>query len=329
MMPENLLSSPRILQLAKQVLQTEQEAIARVQLHLGEDFVNAVQLLLSCKGRIVVTGMGKSGHIARKIAATLASTGSPALFVHPAEAAHGDLGMITRQDVVLALSNSGESNEVVLLIPSLKRQHIALIGMTSAADSSLAKAAEVHLDTLVTEEACPLGLAPSASTTVALALGDALALALSDARGFSAQDFAMTHPGGSLGRRLLITVADVMHAGAGLPVVTPQTTVREALFEISGKGLGMTAVCDEAGQLVGVFTDGDLRRALDKGLEVLSLPVAQVMTAAPRVLLNNQLASEALYAMETYKVNGMPVLSPEGALLGMLNMHDLLRAGIV
>ncbi len=273
-------------------------------------------------------GMGKSGHIARKIAATMASTGTPALFVHPAEAAHGDLGMITRQDVVLALSNSGESDEVLAILPSLKRLAIPIVSMTGNPQSTLAQQSQVHLDAAVSEEACPLNLAPTASTTVALALGDALAVALLEARGFQADDFALSHPGGSLGRKLLVLVRDLMHSGEALPMVTASMTLRDALLEISRKGLGMTAVVDEQQRLLGVYTDGDLRRTLDRDIDLRTTSVAVVMTPNPATIDAKSLAAEAAAVMEARRINGLLVVE-EGRLVGALNMHDLLRARVV
>ncbi|BCL77215.1 arabinose 5-phosphate isomerase [Jeongeupia sp. HS-3] len=325
-MSENTQS--RSLAQARQVLTIEADAIAAMANRLDHRFDAACALLLGCPGRVVVTGMGKSGHIARKIAATLASTGTTAMFVHPAEALHGDLGMITADDVVLALSYSGESDELLSILPSLKRMGVKVIAMTGREDSTLGRAADIWLDAAVAQEACPLNLAPTASTTAALALGDALAVALLDARGFKAEDFALSHPGGSLGRRLLVLVRDVMHAGDELPVVRDDVLLRDALMEISRKGMGMTAVVDAAGALVGVFTDGDLRRALDEGRDVMSTPVAQVMTRNPLTIDADHLAAEAVQVMEKRRINGLLVLDA-GKLAGALNMHDLLRARVV
>ncbi|GHD61654.1 KpsF/GutQ family sugar-phosphate isomerase [Jeongeupia chitinilytica] len=313
---------------ARQVLAIEADAITAMAARLDHRFDAACTLLLGCTGRVVVTGMGKSGHIARKIAATLASTGTPAMFVHPAEAVHGDLGMIRADDVVLALSYSGESDEVLAILPSLKRLGVKVIALAGREESTLARAADIWLDAGVAQEACPLNLAPTASTTAALALGDALAVALLDARGFKAEDFALSHPGGSLGRRLLVHVRDVMHAGEALPVVNDDVLLRDALLEISRKGMGMTAVVDGAGVLVGVFTDGDLRRALDDGRDVLATPVAQVMTRNPLTIDADHLAAEAVQVMEQRRINGLLVLDA-GKLVGALNMHDLLRARVV
>lgn len=321
--------SLRRLALARDVLATEADAILNVSARLDAVFLRAVDAALACRGRLVVTGMGKSGHIGRKIAATLASTGTPAFFMHPAEAAHGDLGMITGDDMVLALSNSGETAEVVALLPALRRKGVSLLAITGRPESTLAREADWHLDAAVEREACPLGLAPTSSTTAALALGDALALTLLDARDFREEDFALSHPGGSLGKRLLVRVADVMHSGPALPVVRPDTRLKDALYEISRKGLGMTAVCDDDGQLVGVFTDGDLRRLLDRDAFDLDGPVGAVMNRAPRHIGAERLAAEALQRMQQDKINGLLALDAAGRLTGALNMHDLLRAGVV
>ncbi|WP_410498557.1 KpsF/GutQ family sugar-phosphate isomerase [Chitinibacter sp. S2-10] len=314
---------------ACRVLTVEAQAIASIASRLDETLFNqACQLILACSGRVVVMGMGKSGHIARKIAATMASTGTPALFVHPAEAAHGDLGMITRQDLVLVLSNSGESDEVLTILPSLKRLAVPMISLTGNSKSTLAQEAKIHLDVGVAEEACPLNLAPTASTTAALALGDALAVALLEARGFEADDFALSHPGGSLGRRLLVHVRDLMHAGDALPVVKESMPLRDALLEISRKGMGMTAVVDANDQLTGVYTDGDLRRTLDRNFDLRATPVAEVMTRNPATIESQRLAAEAVAVMEERRINGLLVME-NGQLVGALNMHDLLRARVV
>ncbi|QLG87032.1 KpsF/GutQ family sugar-phosphate isomerase [Chitinibacter bivalviorum] len=316
-------------QTARRVLAMEAAAIEAIGARLDDGlFEQACQLVLACQGRVVVMGMGKSGHIARKIAATMASTGTPAIFVHPGEAAHGDLGMITRQDMVLILSNSGESDEVLAILPSLKRLAVPIISMTGAPQSTLAQEANVHLDAGVAEEACPLNLAPTASTTAALALGDALAVALLEARGFQADDFALSHPGGSLGRRLLVHVRDLMHAGDKLPVVQETMPLRDALLEISRKGLGMTAVVDAAGQLQGVYTDGDLRRTLDRDVDLRATKVSEVMTRNPATIEAQRLAAEAAAVMEGRRINGLLVLE-NGQLVGALNMHDLLKARVV
>jgi arabinose-5-phosphate isomerase len=285
--------------------------------------------MLACKGRVVVIGMGKSGHIGSKIAATLASTGTPAFFVHPGEANHGDMGMITPQDVVLCLSNSGTTDELLNLIPFLKRLNIPLIAMTGNPNSPLAQAADFHLDVSVTQEACPLGLAPTASTTAALAMGDALAVALLDARGFTAEDFAFSHPAGQLGRRLLLKIDSLMHTGARLPAVPSQATVSETLVEMSSKGLGMTAIIDDNSCVLGVFTDGDLRRALSKNIDVHEAKVEDHMTRSCQTVSPGLLAAEALHLMETKKINGLLITDADNKLIGALNMHDLLRARVI
>lgn len=313
----------------RRVFEIERDALAAVAERLGERFSQACQLILQGQGRVVATGMGKSGHVARKIAATLASTGTPAFYVHPGEAGHGDLGMITQDDVVLALSYSGESDELLMLLPVLKRQGNRLIAMTGRPSSSLAMAADVHLDVSVPAEACPLALAPTSSTTASLAMGDALAVALLDARGFTADDFARSHPAGSLGRRLLLHITDVMHSGEELPRVPVGASLSEALVEMSRKRLGMTAVVDADNHLIGLFTDGDLRRALDSELDVRSARIADVMTRSPRTIGADRLAAEAAQLMETHKITGLLVVDAEGRLVGALNIHDLLRARVV
>lgn len=313
----------------RRVFEIERDALGAVAERLGEAFSQACQLVLQSKGRVVATGMGKSGHVARKIAATLASTGTPAFYVHPGEAGHGDLGMITEDDVVLALSYSGESDELLMLLPVLKRQGNRLIAMTGRPQSSLARAADVHLDVSVPAEACPLALAPTSSTTASLAMGDALAVALLDARGFTADDFARSHPAGSLGRRLLLHITDVMHSGEELPQVDADASLSEALLEMSRKRLGMTAVVDADQRLIGLFTDGDLRRALDTELDVRSAKIAEVMTRNPRTIGADQLAAEAARLMETHKITGLMVVDGQGKLVGALNIHDLLRARVV
>ncbi|MBA3504536.1 MAG: KpsF/GutQ family sugar-phosphate isomerase [Betaproteobacteria bacterium] len=320
----------RALLLARNVLATEAAAITALASRIGASFVAAVELLLYCRGRVIVSGMGKSGHIARKLAATLASTGTPAFFVHPAEASHGDLGMITPDDVVLMLSYSGETDELVGLIPHLKREGATLIALTGNEASSLAQAADVHLDAAVDSEACPLGLAPTASTTAALALGDALALALLDARGFSVEDFARSHPGGALGRRLLTRVADVMRTGDALPTSPATATLGEAIVEMSRKGMGMTAIVDSEGRVAGIFTDGDLRRGLERVRDVAATKVTDVMTRSPRTIGPEQLAVDCVEAMERIpKVQVLLVVDGEAKLVGALHLHDLFRARIV
>lgn len=322
------LSRHETLALAKRVLEIEARAVQELSLRLNDRFVEAVRVVLECKGRVVVSGMGKSGHIARKIASTLASTGTPAFFVHPAEASHGDLGMITRDDVLIGLSNSGESAELLVIVPVIKREGAKLISMTGNPASSLAREADVHLDAAVSEEACPLGLAPTASTTAALALGDALAVALLEARGFREEDFARSHPGGSLGRRLLTHVSDVMRSGDAVPRVPDTATLAEAVLEISRKGMGMTAVVQKD-IVVGIFTDGDLRRTLERVGDLRTTPVRDVMTRAPRTVGAAQLAVEAVKIMEDYKVNQILVVEDENRLAGALNMHDLMRAKVI
>ncbi|KAF1702179.1 KpsF/GutQ family sugar-phosphate isomerase [Pseudoxanthomonas kaohsiungensis] len=313
----------------RRVLEIERQALAAVGERIGEEFASACALVMAGRGRVVATGMGKSGHIARKIAATLASTGTPAFFVHPGEAGHGDLGMITDADVVLAISYSGESDEILMLLPALRRQGNTVIAMTGRPQSTLAREADVHLDVSVPAEACPLHLAPTSSTTATLALGDALAVALLEARGFTADDFARSHPAGSLGRRLLLHIDDVMHGGDALPRVDAGASVAEALVEMSRKRLGMTAVVDDGGRLLGLFTDGDLRRALDQGVDVRQTPIAEVMTRNPRTVRAGQMATEAAHLMEQHRINGLLVVDADGRAVGALNIHDLLRARVV
>jgi arabinose-5-phosphate isomerase len=317
------------IDLAREVLLTEARAVEALAQRLDDSFPLAVDLILQCHGRVVVSGMGKSGHIGRKIASTLASTGTPAFFMHPGEASHGDLGMITAQDVVLALSNSGESDELLAIIPLLKRLGAKLVSMTGNPKSTLAKEADVHLDASVSHEACPLGLAPTASTTAALALGDALALALLDARGFSEEDFALAHPGGALGRQLLLHVSDVMRSGEDIPKVPQGAYLSSALLEMSRKGLGMTAIVDTHDKPIGIFTDGDLRRAFENGVDVASTIIEQIMHRNPRTILPSRLAAEAVELMDTHKINGLLVVDEHGTLVGALNMHDLLKAKVV
>ncbi len=313
------------------VVEIETRALQALRERLDGSFARACELMLACKGRVVATGMGKSGHIARKIAATLASTGTPSFYVHPGEASHGDLGMITDADVVLALSNSGETDELLAIIPALKRQGNPLIVMSGRPNSSAAQMADVHLDVSVPEEACPLGLAPTSSTTAALVMGDALAVALLDTRGFTSEDFARSHPAGDLGRRLLVHIRDVMHAGDDVPRVGAQASLTEALVEMSRKRLGMTAVVDSAdGGLLGVFTDGDLRRALDDArIDLRSAKVADLMSRNPKTIGADQLAVEAARLMETHQISALLVVDPDRRLIGALNIHDLLRARVV
>lgn len=314
---------------AIRAIDIERDAIAALSDRINDHFVRACDVIMACKGRVVVTGMGKSGHIGNKIAATLASTGTPSFFVHPGEASHGDLGMITGQDVVLAISNSGNTSEVLTILPLFRRMGAPLISMTGNPDSTLAREAVANLDVSVALEACPLGLAPTSSTTATLVMGDALAVALLEARGFSAEDFAFSHPGGSLGRRLLLRVSDIMHTDDRIPKVTGETTLSGALLEISRKGLGMTTVVDEAGALTGVFTDGDLRRTLDRSIDVHTTPIRDVMTRNGKTIRADHLAAEALNMMEELKINALPVTDDEGNLVGAINMHDLLRAGVI
>ena len=323
------LSAPHLLQLARDTLDIEAAALMGLKGRLDERFVLAVEMLLAARGRVVVSGMGKSGHIGRKIAATLASTGTPAMFVHPAEASHGDLGMIQAVDVVLAISNSGESEELVAILPVLKRQGVPLIAMTGGLGSSLAKHADVVLDSSVDKEACPHNLAPTASTTAQLALGDALAMALLDARGFKPEDFARSHPGGALGRRLLTHVADVMRSGEQVPRVAPQAGFSELMREISRKGLGASAIVDAQGRPLGIFTDGDLRRLIEKGQDLRALTAAEVMHAQPRTIRQDALAVEAAELMEQHRITSILVVDEAGVLCGALNSNDLMRAKVI
>lgn len=316
-------------QLGRAVIRIETRAILALEERIDENFIRACKLMLNCKGRIVVTGMGKSGHIGNKIAATLASTGTPAFFVHSGEASHGDLGMITQNDVVLALSYSGETNELLAIIPIIKRFNIPLIAMTGNPSSSLAKQASVHLNIKVNEEACPLGLAPTSSTTATLVMGDALAVSLLDARGFSREDFALSHPGGSLGKKLLLKIDELLHTGEAIPSVSEAAMISEALVEMTAKKMGMTAVLNSNNQLVGIFTDGDLRRMLESQHDIHNTLVGDVMSKNCTTLQPGTLAAEALQTMETKKINALLVTNPDNQLVGALNMHDLLRAGVV
>jgi arabinose-5-phosphate isomerase len=323
------MSSSPLIARGRRVLATEAEAVAALEHRLGEPFAQACRLILGCEGRVVVTGMGKSGHVGNKIAATLASTGSPSFFLHPAEAKHGDIGMITGKDVVLALSNSGETEELLTILPVIKRIDVPLIALTGKPASTLARYATVTLDVSVPAEACPLNLAPTTSTTATLAMGDALAVAVLEARGFTEQDFARSHPGGSLGRRLLLHVDEVMRTGDDLPAVGPETPLSAGLLEMSRKGLGMTTVVDGSRRVLGVFTDGDLRRALDKQLDVHATRMLDVMTANPKMARPRMLAAEAVHLMEAHRITALPVVDEQGALVGALNVHDLLRAGVM
>ncbi|MBC7945612.1 MAG: KpsF/GutQ family sugar-phosphate isomerase [Burkholderiales bacterium] len=322
------LASPAIA-LARRVLEIEAQAIVALTGRLDQGFLQALQVILNCTGRVVVSGMGKSGHIARKIASTMASTGTPAFFVHPAEASHGDLGMVTRDDVLIALSNSGESAELLAIVPLIKRRGAKLIAMTGNPRSTLALQADAHLDAAVAEEACPLGLAPTASTTAALALGDALAIALLDARGFGVDDFARSHPGGALGRKLLTRVADVMRTGNAIPKVPENALLSQAILEISEKGMGMTAIVDVDDHVTGIFTDGDLRRALSQVIDLRRTSVTDVMKASPRTIAPDRLAAEAVQLMDQFKINQLLVVDGQQLLVGALNTHDLLRAKVI
>ncbi len=320
---------PSWLQSADRVLAIEIKALQQLQARLEQNFISACELLHACQGRIIVTGMGKSGHVGRKIAATLASTGAPAFFVHPGEASHGDMGMITKQDVVLAISNSGKTTEILTIIPLIKRMAIPLISMTGQSTSTLAQLADVNLDISVTEEACPLGLAPTASTTVTLALGDALAVALLEHRGFTAEDFAFSHPAGDLGRKLLLKVEDIMHAGDRIPSVPMGTLISAALIEMTEKKLGMTAVTDAQGKLCGVYTDGDVRRTLTQQVNINEARIESMMSTQCKTIQAHCLAVEALKIMETYKINGLIVVDNNQHPVGALNTQDLLRAGLL
>lgn len=311
------------------VITTELEAIDALKTRIDDNFVAACQYLLQCQGRIVVIGMGKSGHIGGKIAATLASTGSPAFFVHPGEASHGDLGMITDKDVVLALSNSGETSEILTIMPLIKRLGVPLIALTGKPESTIAKSANAHIDVAAVKEACPLGLAPTSSTTTALVMGDALAIALLEARGFTAEDFALSHPGGNLGRRLLLHVSDIMHTGNSIPKVHDTALISEALVEMTDKGLGMTAVCNDKNQIVGIFTDGDLRRVIAQSIDVHTTAIADFMTTQCKTGKASMLAAEVLELMQRHKINALLIVDDDEQLIGAINMHDMLRAGVV
>ena len=327
--PARAAQAARLKARAIEVLQIEAEAVSALRERIGDAFVRACEIMLACRGRVVVSGMGKSGHVARKIAATLASTGTPAFFMHPAEASHGDLGMVTADDVVLALSYSGNTDELLAIVPLVKRRGAGLIAMTGAADSRLAALADVHLDAAVAREACPLNLAPTASTTASLALGDALAVALLEARGFGPDDFASSHPGGALGRRLLTHVSDVMRSGQALPTVRSGSTLVAAILEVTRKRMGMVAILDEDGQVMGIFTDGDLRRLLERGGDIRGLPVDSAMTGGPAVIGPHALAAEAVQLMEARRISQLLVVDPRRHLVGALHIHDLLAAKIV
>ncbi len=319
----------RALELARATLDIEARALTALKDRQGESFVEAIAAMLACRGRVVVMGMGKSGHVGRKVAATLASTGTPALFVHPGEASHGDLGMVTAGDVVLAISNSGESDEIGAILPAIKRLDVVLIAMTGNVESSLAQHAQIVLSSAVDQEACPLNLAPTASTTAQMALGDALAVALLDARGFREEDFARSHPGGSLGRKLLMHVADLMRTSDAVPRVDVDTVMADMLHEMTTKGLGFTAVCDRAGRIAGIFTDGDLRRLIETGADLRAMRAGAVMSATPKVVRADALAVEAAELMERHRVTGLLVVDAAGALVGAINSNDLMRAKVI
>lgn len=315
-------------QAGKTVLRIEREGLEQLDQYINDDFARACALIFACQGKVVVMGMGKSGHIGKKMAATFASTGTPAFFVHPAEASHGDLGMVSKNDVVVAISNSGESNEILALIPVLKRQHIALICITGRPDSAMGRVADVHLCVHVPQEACPLGLAPTTSTTATLVMGDALAVSLLEARGFTAEDFALSHPGGALGRKLLLHVADIMHSGDELPHVTRDASLRDALLEITRKNLGLTVIVDGLMKIEGIFTDGDLRRIFDMGIDFQRATIGEVMTPGGIRVRPNMLAVEALNLMQTKNITSI-LVADDDHLLGVVHMHDMLRAGVV
>ncbi|MEE8388156.1 MAG: KpsF/GutQ family sugar-phosphate isomerase [Acidiferrobacterales bacterium] len=315
--------------LGKNVIALEAEAVAALSDRINSEFVRACETILNCTGRVVVVGMGKSGHIGGKIAATLASTGTPAFFVHPGEASHGDLGMITPDDIVLAISNSGSTTEILTILPMIKRMGVKLISMTGNISSELARQSDVVLDISVAKEACPLNLTPTSSTTATLAMGDALAVALLKSRNFTEEDFARSHPGGQLGRRLLLYVKDIMHSGDQLPIVNEDVSLKDALLEMSSKSLGMTAIVDKGNRLKGIYTDGDLRRTLEQGVDVYSAGIKDVMTSNPVTISADILAAEAVQLMQTKKINGLFAVDDSGRVLGALNMHDLLRAGII
>lgn len=323
------MDKEQLKKLGLAVIETELAGIEALKERMNDDFAQACEIMMACEGRIVVTGMGKSGHVGSKIAATLASTGSPAFFVHPGEASHGDLGMITNKDVVLALSNSGETGEILTILPIIKRLGVPLISLTGNPDSTLSTAANINIDASVEKEACPLGLAPTTSTTVALVLGDALAIALLDAKGFTAEDFALSHPGGSLGRRLLLHVNDIMHKDDEIPAVANDASLKDALLEMSKKGLGMTAIVATDQSVLGVYTDGDLRRTLDKNIDIHTAKIADVMTKDCKTLRENILAAEALNYMQQYSINDLLIVDDNNKLIGALNMQDMLRAGVI
>lgn len=320
-----------MIETARRVLQIEADAVLALKARINGDFTRAVEIILACQGKVVVTGMGKSGHICQKIAATMASTGTPTFFLHPAEGIHGDLGMLARGDVVIAISNSGETEEVVRILPIIKRMGLPLVAMSGNPKSSLSMAGDVHLDISVSEEACPLGLAPTASTTATLAMGDALAVALLERRGFKEEDFALFHPGGALGKRLLLRVEDLMHTGEAMPMVSFDTPIQEALFEITTKKLGITGVADAEGNLIGVFSDGDLRRAMAGGIDILTHPISELMSRNPKRILRSNLAAKALQKMEEFSITSLFVFEDESALqpVAIVHLHDLLKAGVI
>jgi arabinose-5-phosphate isomerase len=323
------MSIEKLCELGRAVIKTEAEMISKLADRINADFARACQFLLDCTGRIVVIGVGKSGHISKKIAATLASTGSPAFFIHPSEAKHGDIGMITRSDVIIAISYSGESEEMIALLPHIKRLGVPLIALSGKPHSTLAKAATINLDVSVEKEACPLGLAPTSSTTAALVMGDALAMALLDKRGFTEDDFALSHPGGTLGRRLLLRVNEIMHHSDSIPIVKQSASLKEALVEMTHKKLGMTTVIDDAGKLTGIFTDGDVRRALDRNTDIHATAVQDVMTKSPKTIKHDMLAAEALNLMETHKITALVITNVDHQPDGILHIHDILRAGVI
>jgi len=326
-----LADKQKIIALGRTVLEIESKSISELTKIIDDKFANLCEAILQCEGRVVVTGMGKSGHIGRKIAATLSSTGSPALFLHPAEASHGDLGMITKKDLLIALSYSGETEEILTILPLIKRLDVKIFSLTGAPHSSLALLSDIHLDISVRQEACPLGLAPTASTTATLAMGDAIALAVLEARGFTVADFAQSHPGGRLGRRLLLKIEDVMHLNNAIPKITANALLSEALIEMTEKRLGFTTIVDseDTNRLLGIFTDGDLRRTLNRGINIHQIPIAEVMTKNCTSIASHQLASEAIALMEKLKILVLPVVNEKGQLVGALNMHDLFKAGVM
>jgi arabinose-5-phosphate isomerase len=323
------MSIEKLCELGRAVVKTEADMVNRLMDRINEDFARACQFLLSSKGRIIVIGVGKSGHISKKIAATMASTGSPAFFIHPSEAKHGDMGMITKDDVVLAISYSGESEELIALLPYIKRLGVPLITLTGKPHSTLAKAATINLDASVEKEACPLGLAPTSSTTAALVMGDALAMALLDSRGFTEDDFALSHPGGTLGRRLLLRVNELMHQNTDIPMVKVDASLKEALVEMTQKKLGMTTVVDQAGKLAGVFTDGDIRRAFDNNADVHDTSVEKVMSRNPKTITSSMLAAEALNIMESFKITSLVIVNENDQPNGIIHIHDILQAGVI